>query len=635
MAKLYRGKAALFNAETHKDGLFFATDINEIYLSFTGSDGNTITRVYGSEFLIKNVDLNSEGTKLVITYREGNSKEIDIANLLAKATQDAAGLMSAQDKKNLDTLFEAYSNDELGKVQGVAEDDKVLSITDKIVSATISLNYNSATKSIQLLGKNDSEGNPYVLGTVDATPFIKDGMLDDVEIVTLEETDGENTVIKKYIQFTWNVEDEETGELKSDLIALEDIAITYTEGLGIQISETNTIGVKIAESTETKKNFITVDDSGLAVNQVDTEATVLQKEIVVAGLSGTLGTGNYANGDVIPVGTSIYTILQNILSQELYPSNARISNEGGLSSKFSAPTFTLTNSGKTVEVGTAATVSGVTGYDPTPTKTSRSYSGFDNGYSLEDDDTADSTSNPPSVEVGDATLLSGTYKLTRTYSGFGLSGAALTQTSESEESAASCSIDEDSTLIVKEGTNKVTYKMEGPGYTAKLAGSPEYYVVSNLGNTQSDKVVEAVEEKTLSNSTATAGSKELSVTGAYNYYIGYATAIPADTEDAESNPIYATSSIKALKTFSGWISSSGNDITTGGTLPAGKTMCICVPSSYKLSSIMNGFDLESVESFTKTTATYELADNTTVSYSIYSMSSAADWKFKTIKIVKA
>lgn len=190
MAKLYRGKAALFNAETHKDGLFFATDINEIYLSFTGSDGNTITRVYGSEFLIKNVDLNSEGTKLVITYREGNSKEIDIANLLAKATQDAAGLMSAQDKKNLDTLFEAYSNDELGKVQGVAEDDKVLSITDKIVSATISLNYNSATKSIQLLGKNDLEGNPYVLGTVDATPFIKDGMLDDVEIVTLEETDG-------------------------------------------------------------------------------------------------------------------------------------------------------------------------------------------------------------------------------------------------------------------------------------------------------------------------------------------------------------------------------------------------------------------------------------------------------------
>lgn len=634
MAKLYRGKAALFNAETHKDGLFFATDINELYLSFTGTDGETVTRVYGSEFLIKNVDLNSEGTKLIITYREGDSKEIDLISLMAKATQEAAGLMSAQDKKNLDALFEAYSNDELGKVQGVAEDDKVLSMTDKIISATVSLDYDSSSRAIQLLGKNDSDGNPYVLGTVDATPFIKDGMLDDVEVVTLEETDGENTVTKKYIQFTWNVEDE-TGELKTDLIALEDIAITYTEGLGIQISETNAIGVKVAESTETKKNFITVDDSGLAVNKVDTDATVLQKKIVVAGLNGTLGTGNYANGDEIPEGTSIYTILQNILSQELYPTNAKISNAGGLSSKFDAPSFTLTNSGKTVEVGTAATVSGVTGYDPTPTKTSRSYSGFDNGYSLEDDDTADSAGNPPSVAVGDATLLSGTYKLTRTFSGFGLSGAALTQTSESEESAASCSIEEDSTLIVKEGTNKVTYKMEGPGYTAKLAESPEYYIVSNLGNTQSDKVVGAVEEKTLSNATATAGSKELSVTGAYNYYIGYATAIPADTVDAEGNPVYATSLIKALKTFSGWISSSGNNITTGGTLPAGKTMCICVPSSYKLSSIMNGFDLESVESFTQTTATYELADNTTVTYSIYSMSSAADWKFKTIKLVKA
>ena len=629
MSKFYRGKKSLFNATTHKNGLYFATDVNELYLSL--GEGNV--RVYGSEYLIKNVDLDETGTTLLIDYRDEaqTQKSINLVELMAKATQASAGLMSNEDKINLDTLAAAYKNDELGKVQGVADGDKVLSMSDKLISATISLSYDEDTKEIKLLGKDNAE-----LGSVDATPFIKDGMLQDVEIVT-DETDG-----KKYIEFTWNVtvetevEGEKVETTKKDRIAVEDLVVSYTAGNGILISESYEVSIKLAEASENNPNFLELDETGLKMSGITTDATVLQKDIVVAGLNGTLGTGNYANGTTIPAGTSIYEILTKILSQEIYPSNAKVSNTGNLTSKYSAPSFTLTNSGATVEVGTAATVSGVNGYDPTATPTSRQYSGFTNGYSAADDDKADSTGNPPSVSVTGTTLLDGTFTLTRTYSGFGLTGAALTTSSSSESASTECTIAEDSTLVVKEGANSVTYKMEGPGHSGKIVESPAYYIVSNLGNTDSAKVVAKVSEKTFSNTTATAGSNTLTVTGAFKYYIGYVDTVPTDIAVEGDTTNHATTAIKAMNNLApNWCSASGNTISTGGTLPAGKNMCIAVPSHYVLSSIMNGFDLESKDSFTSSTVKYKLADGTFQDYTIYSMNSAADWKFKTIIINKA
>ncbi len=64
-------------------------------------------------------------------------------------------------------------------------------------------------------------------------------------------------------------------------------------------------------------------------------------------------------------------------------------------------------------------------------------------------------------------------------------------------------------------------------------------------------------------------------------------------------------------------------------------MCIAVPSHYVLESIMNGFDLESKDSFATSSVKYKLGDGTYQDYTIYSMNSAADWNFKTIKLKKA
>lgn len=493
MVRFFRGPAASFDKVAHKDGLYFATDKGEIYLNDS---------VYGSEYTITEVNVNEDGTGLIVSYREHEDKEINLIDLLVKASSTSAGLMSAEDKINLDAIASAYANDELGKVQGVAEGDKILSMTDKLVSATLDLKYED--KKIQLLGIDSA-----IIAEIDATDFIKDSVLDDVEIVT---EDG-----VKYIKFTWAVQEGETA--KTDKIAVADLASEYVAGLGIAISDLNEIEVKVA-TVEGKTNFLKADENGLGVYEVHANAAVLQKDITIAGLSGKLGTGNYENGDVIPAGTSIYTILENLLSQELYPTDAKISVNANLTSKFAAPSFTLTNSGKTVEVGTVVTVSAETGYNPTPTSTSREYSGFTNGYSEGyGENTSVVNGNPSKVDITNVTLNEGEFTLTRTYSGFGLEGDALVTTS-SAASATSCSIAEDSSLVIAPGENKVTFKMEGPGHSGVAASSPAYYVVSNLGNTDASKFVAAKDEQTFDNETATAGSASLTVTGARYMFWG-------------------------------------------------------------------------------------------------------------------
>lgn len=596
MIKFFRGPAASFNQTTHKDGLYFATDKGEIYLNDS---------VYGSEYSITDIKMNEDGTSLVVSYREHEDKTINLVELFAKASDTAAGLMSAEDKINLDRVVEAIDGlDDFGKVQGVTEGDKVLSLgEDKLLSAVLDLKYEG--KKIQLLGKDSA-----VIAEIDATDFVKDSVLDNVEIVT---EDG-----VKYIEFTWAVAEGETA--KTDRIAVAELASEYVAGLGLTISESNEIAVKVAE-VEGKTNFLEVDENGLGVYEVKANAAVLQKDITVAGLSGKLGTGNYENGDVIPAGTSIYTILENLLSQELYPTAAKVSVNANLTSAFSEPSFTLTNSGKTVEVGTAATVSAETGYNPTPSTTSRSYSGFTNGYATEVGGTI-TAGNPASVSVAGVTLNEGTFKLTRTYSGFGLEGDALVASSENAV-ATECSIPEDSTLVVASGENKVTFKMEGPGHTGTAGSSPAYYYASNLGNTVAGKFVAAKDEQTFDVETATAGSATLTVTGAR--YMFWGSHAAHETLDSAKIRAHANggSAASTAKTVEITIPESGV-----------KQFYVALPSGRSLTKIYNTAAGESfgdiTASFTVDTTPITVAVEgangyTAANYTVYYFNSGTSW----------
>lgn len=108
--------------------------------------------------------------------------------------------------------------------QLIDEVDKVLGISPSSgLYATVGLAYDSGTKKIKLTGKDSA-----VLASIDATDFIKDGMVQDVKL------EGNNLI------FTFNT-DAGTEEITVDLSKFIDV---YEAGGGIVISG-KTIAVKV------------------------------------------------------------------------------------------------------------------------------------------------------------------------------------------------------------------------------------------------------------------------------------------------------------------------------------------------------------------------------------------------------
>ena len=116
-------------------------------------------------------------------------------------------------------------------VTGVAADDKVLSLTDKLVSATIGLDYGDATtealankKAIKLLGKDG-----VVISEIDASAFIKDGMIQSVLF------DAQT----KHVTITFNTD---AGHQPID-VDLSTLVDTYKAGTGLSLANNGTFSV--------------------------------------------------------------------------------------------------------------------------------------------------------------------------------------------------------------------------------------------------------------------------------------------------------------------------------------------------------------------------------------------------------
>ena len=180
------------------------------------------------------------------------------------------------DENELTSALEPYATktyvgEEIAKVEvpvtGVAADDKILALgADKLISAEVALSYDSDNKSINLTGKDGAN-----LGSVDATPFIKDGMLDGVEY-----DESTNT-----LTFTWNTESGKT----TDTVVLSDIIEPYTAGNGLQL-EGNEFSVKVADGNE---SFLTVDENGVKLSGVQTAINTAKGE-AIADADGKIAT---------------------------------------------------------------------------------------------------------------------------------------------------------------------------------------------------------------------------------------------------------------------------------------------------------------------------------------------------------
>ena len=247
----------------------------------------TSTSAYDAFGGVRNAQWNSASQHLIITNANGSTIDLDLSDV-ASATEVSTAIAGKADKTYVDDELAKkvdkvtgkslstndYTTAEKTKLSGIAANaqvnviesvkvngttlevtdkavnvvvptatvtgvksgDKVLALANKELSTTLGLTYDSATKKINLTGIGSA-----VIASVDATDFIKDGMVEGVSF------DPKT----KNLTITFNTE---SG--KEDIeVDLSDLVDTYTAGTGITIT-----GNSIAVNTSTIATVTSVNE---------------------------------------------------------------------------------------------------------------------------------------------------------------------------------------------------------------------------------------------------------------------------------------------------------------------------------------------------------------------------------------
>ena len=186
---------------------------------------------YGIQIQVKENGI-AAGEPIVIDFDVYTKSEADA---LLEALDDRIETLESKEDKDT-TYF-------------VKEGEKILKLEGTEFSTVASLKYVEATETaaakIQLLGIDSA-----VVSEIDATPFIKDGMLENVEYDANTNT----------ITFTWNT----AAGTKTDSVILSDIIEPYTAGNGLILSG-NEFNINIATGSEA---FLSADANGLKLSGV-------------------------------------------------------------------------------------------------------------------------------------------------------------------------------------------------------------------------------------------------------------------------------------------------------------------------------------------------------------------------------
>ena len=345
----------------------------------------------------------------------------------------------------------------------------------------------------------NAAGEPLGQG-IDATPFIKDGMLDDVEVYTAPEggvtVDGTHYEAgTKFIKFTWNINEGESK--KTDYILLSDIATTYKGSDSIEISADNTLSVGIVGSAKVDVNSIPVGGTPLA-------------EILLAKGIKTIDAGN------------LQAVLENLFSVDTPGTGSRIVPTSATLS-MSAPSCTLSKA--LVEVGSQVTLSAAT--KTASASATVSYTGFEYGYSVANDNTKDADGVPSSVTYAAVQDAAKDYTLSATVNS-GFTGANIASATDHTTATISQAL----TTVL--GTNKVTVTATAPTFTISIPGQPEYFICSSLEKTS--KSVPASETSSINVASVTK-TNSASVIAVYPVYTNAVSASAKNTTSADKKVI--------------------------------------------------------------------------------------------------
>ena len=398
---------------------------------------------------------------------------------------------------------------------------------------------------------------------------------------------------------------------------------------GLQVSN-HVVSVALASSTNENSNYLIMEDvegsKKLAVREIKTNDTVLQKDIKVAGLTSVLGAGNYSNNDVIPAGTDIYTILQNILCKELYPTPSNTA--GSITASLGAPTVTLDTSG-TVEVGTLVRMTAAAVGNSTVSTVKPQVNGLTYGWSATDDDVVENDGTSISKTWSTAVTSGSGYSMSATLTGFNADTVTNKKTvpaSVNTQAMAATTLG-----CIAEGTNKIKVTATGASFTGSVDGINSVFIGSNLGNTDAGKKTTAIAAISNKESNTPSNSKEVSITGVYKYFLGYSANTTYDQ--------FNSASVRALTTKTGNITKDGTTTIVNATAISsnGTSIVIACPKKYKLATINNGVGANILGNFSSS-GTVSVATgsiNTEYTVYVYPITNGAVVEFKNVTLTKA
>lgn len=182
-----KGLKKNYTIDRFRDGIYFAEDTNEILVNEVSYGLSTLTKnaIYSAiNSKVANVEFTVPGT---FKFLNGNGDIITTITLVT-ATQQQSGFMSAQDKRALDDLINNKFT--------IKANDPILALNDsKELFSNISLSYQD--NKIKLFGQGEE-----AISEIDASDFIKDGMLSSVELVQ----DPEGKEAGSYLKLVFNTD---------------------------------------------------------------------------------------------------------------------------------------------------------------------------------------------------------------------------------------------------------------------------------------------------------------------------------------------------------------------------------------------------------------------------------------------
>ena len=286
------------------------------------------------------------------------------------------------------------------------------------------------------------------------------------------------------------------------------------QGMVVSVLEDNSLYILLSEGGDSDSDSDNVREwkkVGTDINKEEIKeySNKLSTPITVAGLSDSLGA-NISNGKTYE---TIEDILKDLLCKEIYPIPSLMTFNPIL--KFDGiNNATASNHESLMEIGSVLYLNAVSLNEAYITSGHRQGNGFDYGYSVDNDKKKDGDElNPPSISAINVSL-SGNYILTETYSPESIGTPRMVEPSENYEDVKF----DAGSIVVGLGENKISFKATSPSGSYTHPEYPEYYIVSNLGNTsENNKLPKASEVTNTLNSKE--DKKEIKVTGVYPVYV--------------------------------------------------------------------------------------------------------------------